>query len=304
MITYSLLAVIGTAISIVDANYIEDTNDTNEDWLVIEPEEKICNVSSEDWLWIPGCEYACEQYTEENNETLYNVTDEEEYDEFKPRYWDDPGNVLHIGYFMREPKAAFVVIALVKKRISRDRVKDVFFGKNISFGLDERAEQYYAAILQAHNETGFSEDEYPPSGLTVEQIKEIFYIETNEQAISWLSGEHNNLIGRLYYYILLGIYHSWLYPEDAGSAIAAEKDAGSNTSIKIDRVAYQLAAIAYFHNRTTADQCIENCEDLPTDELKKVEMILAIADEPEPTPTPSPTPRRRYDYWQQNPVPL
>jgi hypothetical protein len=236
------------------------------------------------------------------------VTDEEEYDEFKPRYWDDPGNVLHIGYFMREPKAAFAVIALVNKRISRERVKDVFFGKNISFGLDETAEQYYAAILQVRNQAGFSKGQYPPSGLTIEQAKKVFYIDTNELALFWLSEENNNLVGRLHYYTLIGACHNHerLCPEDAGSAIAVMKSEEGNTSesiIKINRFAYQLAVIAYFYDMELVDQCISNYDDLPTDELEQVEIIFERANKPEPLPpSPTPTPRRRYDYWQYEPL--
>ena len=105
---------------------------------------------------------------------------------------------------------------------------------------------------------------------------------------------------------MLGTYHSWLHPEDAGSAIAVMKNAKENrSSMEIDPVAYQLATVAYFYNKELVDQCILNNDDLPTDELKQVEIILARANEPEtPPPQPMPLPRRRYNYWQQNPVPL
>jgi len=284
-------------IAIVEVVSATDANDT-ADWLTIEPEEKKCVDFEDDWLWISGCN-PCEQYAKEDNETLYNMTDEDEYDEFKSRDWEDPGNALHIDYFMRQPKAAVTVIAFVSASMNKDLVKDVFVYKNVSFGLDTKAEKYYQAILMVHNETGFSRSEYPPCGLTLEQAKEIFYIDTDKEARDWLGEQYNWEIGRLYYYILLGTYHSWLHPEDAGSAIAVMKDAERNTSesiIEIDRVAYQLATIAYFHNRTIVDQCILYNEDLPTDEIKQVEIILEKANEP--LPIPEPTPRYKYDYWE------
>jgi hypothetical protein len=300
MVVYSLIAVI----AVVGVINVADANDT--EWLLAESEEKICDVDFEDWLWIPGCNLACNPCAGEDNETLEqsdNITEEDKYYPWKASDFEDKGNLLHIGYFMREPKAAVAVIAFVKTAINKERVKDVLVYHNVSFGLDETAEQYYAAILQVHNETGFSENEHEPCGLTVEQAKEIFYIDTDEEATYWLSEQHNWKIGRLYYYILLGIYHSWLYPEDAGSAIAIIRDAETSNAtesiIKIDRIAYQLAAIAYFHNRTVIERCILYNEDLPTDELEQVERILLEkADESEildPTPTP---PRRKFNYWQ------
>ena len=77
------------------------------------------------------------------------------------------------------------------------------------------------------------------------------------------------------------------------------KDARENTnSMEINRFAYKLATIAYFHNREIVDQCILYNEDLPTDELEQVEMILERANEPEHVvePEPEPMPRRRFDY--------
>ncbi len=260
-----VMCLLTMAVAFTQGTNAAEVNDT-EDWLVIRPiesGEKICD-------------------------------------------FEDKNNLLHIGYFIREPKAAVAVIAFVRMAINKERVKDVFVFQNVSFGLDETAEQYYTAILQVRNQTGFSKGQYPPSGLTIEQAKEIFYIDTNKDARDWLIGKNNWEIGRLYYYILLGIYHSWLHPEDAGSAIKIIKNAGKNTSesiIKIDRVAYQLATIAYFHNRTIVDQCILYNEDLPTEEIKQVEIILerAKTDKSEildPTPAPSPTPRHKYDYWK------
>ena len=74
---------------------------------------------------------------------------------------------MRIDYFMKQPFAAVAIIAFVNK-IERKLAKDVFACKNISFGLDPRAEEYYAAILRVHNETGFNRNEYPPCGLAIE----------------------------------------------------------------------------------------------------------------------------------------
>jgi hypothetical protein len=298
MVVYSLMAVIAVA-GVIN---VADANDT--EWLLAESEEKICDVDFEDWLWIPGCNLACNPCAGEDNETLEqsdNITEEDKYYPWKASDFEDKGNLLHIGYFMREPKAAVAVIAFVKTAINKERVKDVLVYHNVSFGLDTKAEQYYQAILMVHNETGFSRSEYSPCGLTLEQAKEIFYIDSDKEATYWLSEQHNWGIGRLHYYILLGIYHSWLHPEDAGSAIQVIRDAKENTSnIEIDSVVYQLATIAYFHNRELVDECILNNEDLPTDELEQVEIILkkAKTDESGILPTPSPTPRHKYDYWE------
>jgi hypothetical protein len=294
------IALVSICLLVMAVAFAQEINATEEndieDWLIIEPEEKICDVGFEDWLCISGCNSAC-AYAEENNETLEqndNVTKEGEYYPWKASDFEDKDNLLHIDYFMREPLAATAVIAFVRMAISKERVKDVLVYKNLSFGLDETAEQYYAAILQVHNETGFDQSEYPPSGLTIEQTKEIFYIDTDEKARSWLSKQHNWKIGRLYYYILLGTYHnhSWLHPEDAGSAIAIMKDAES--IIKIDRAAYQLATLAYFHGI----EVVYEEQDLPTDELEEVERILEKAKVDESETLPMPTPARRFDYWK------
>ena len=183
-----------------------------------------------------------------------------------------------IDYFMEQPFAAVAIIAFVNN-IERELAKNVFACKNISFGLDPRAEEYYAAILQVRDERVFRGNGHPPSWLTVEQAKEIFYIETDERALFWLAKERNNKTGRLYYYFLLGTYQNWLHPEDAGSAIAVMKNAGMN-GMEIEPVVYQLATAAYFHSRAKVDQCILGNDDLPTDELKEVEIILERANNP------------------------
>jgi hypothetical protein len=230
-----------------------------------------------------------------------NDTEEDDYYPWKASDFEDKGNFIHIDYFMNNPRAAVAIIAFVKR--SKELAKHVFVFQNVSFGLDAKAEKYYQAILAVHNKTGFNEDEYPPSGLTLPQAKEIFYIDRDEQALFCLSEENNNLTGRLLYYTLLGIYHKRLCPKDAGSAIAVMKDAEGNTSnITIHKSAYHLATIAYFHGRERVDQCIAENEDLPIDELKQIEMMFAIANEPEPLPpSPTPAPRRRYDYWRYEP---
>lgn len=287
-----------TTIAFAQGTSAIETNNT-KDWLAIEvtePGEKICDA--EDWLCIEGCgRYAKpdeESREDDSNETI----EKDECYPWKAIDFEDKDNLLHIGYFMRQPKAAVAIIAFVSASMNKNRVKDVFVYKNLSFGLDPRAEEYYVAILQVHNATGFSRSEYPPNGLTIEQAKEIFYIDSDQQAMFWLEKERNINTGRLYYYILLGIYHSWLHSEDAGSAIAIIKDAESNANsiIKIDPLAYQLATVAYFHGT----EAVKEGQELPTDELEQVEIILekAKADKSETLPTPSPTPRHKYNYWE------
>lgn len=178
-----------------------------------------------------------------------------------------------IHYAIRHPVVAIVVIALLlfpSVNIS------YFICNDVPLGTDERAEQYYSAILKVHQEVGFNQDEYAPSGLTAVQAKEIPCIDSDEQVEYWLSSEHNEGIGRLYYYMLLATYHRWFHPEDAQYK---EQDIIDNPeivkTIQLNESAYELATVAYFHNRTIVNSyLLKETDALPTEELDRVKALL------------------------------
>ena len=201
-------------------------------------------------------------------------------------------DVLH--YLMRHPFAAVAAIAFLTVASAGFGIT-VFAYNDVDFGTDELAEQYYQAILVVHNETGFNDSEYAPSGLTVEQAKEIICINTDDEAKFWLAEERNNLTGRLYYYILLGWYQAMLSSGDdrCGSCLPdgryyITEILEDPSIVKLDATicnmtVYDLATIAYFYNTTIVDEFVkaEDCSmvsQLPTDELNRVLELLAEAE--------------------------
>ncbi len=183
-------------------------------------------------------------------------------------------DVIHYG--LRHPILAIATIALL---MFSGAQADYFICNEIDLGTDERAEQYYTAILQAHSEIGFGEDEYKPNGLTIPQIKEIICTDSDEEALYWLN-EHNFGIGRLYYYTLLATYHNWLHPEDRHfTAAQIQKNPDIIKSVQIDPRAYELATVAYFHNREVVNDYLLGNGDLPTVELDRVKELLAESKE-------------------------
>lgn len=199
-------------------------------------------------------------------------------------------DTLH--YFMRHPFAAVAVIAFLTVA-SAGFGMTVFAYNDVDFGTNATAEQYYQAILVVHNETGFNESEYAPCGLTVKQAKEIFCINTDEEARFWLSEERNNLTGRLYFYILLGWYQSMLSSGDSRSGSCLPDGRyhiteilGDPSIVKLDGTingfsVYDLATVAYFHGTEVVDQYITDWPEgkpLPSDELDRVKELLAEAE--------------------------
>ena len=199
-------------------------------------------------------------------------------------------DILH--YFMRHPFAAVAVIAFLTVG-SAGFGMTVFAYNDVDFGTDATAEEYYQAILTAHNETGFSRSEYPPCGLNIEQAKEIFCINTDQEAMFWLSEENNNLTGRLYYYILLGWYQSMLTPGDGECESCLPDNRYYITEllkdpsiVKLDATicnmtVYDLATVAYFHGTEVVDKFVKDCPKigiLPKDELNRVQELLAAAE--------------------------
>nr|CBH36807.1 hypothetical protein BSM_02840 [uncultured archaeon] len=203
-------------------------------------------------------------------------------------------DVLHYG--IRHPVFAVVTIALL---MVPSVSVECFICNEIDLGTDERAEQYYQAILQVHQAVGFNESEYAPSGLTVAQAKEIPCIDTDAEAKCWLSSECSECIdpnecnectecfeciecnecnkdlGRLYYYILLATYHRWLHPEDAHfKVLDIIDDPVIIKTVQLDEEAYELATVAYFHNRSIVNAYLLGEGSLPSEELDKVKVLL------------------------------
>ncbi|MCK4473699.1 hypothetical protein KAU40_00295 [Candidatus Parcubacteria bacterium] len=177
-----------------------------------------------------------------------------------------------IHYLIRHPVFAIVVICLIVFPIGGI---EYFICNDVNLGTDEKAEQYYEAILQVHQDIGFNENEYPPSGLTLEQAKEIPCINNDTDAEYWLSEEYNKDIGRVYYYILLAIYHRWLHPEDANhTAMEILNNPEIIGNFTLDNRSYNYATVAYFHNRSVVNAHLLTNSTLPTDELERVKALL------------------------------
>ena len=199
-------------------------------------------------------------------------------------------DILH--YLMRHPFVAVAVIAFLTVG-SAGFGLTVFAYSETDFGTDAMAEEYYDAILTVHNETGFSRSEYAPSGLTLEETKEIICINTDEEARFWLSEERNRLTGRLYYYILLGWYQSMLGSGDSGSCLPdgryhITEILEDKSIVKLDGSVgnfsvYDLATIAYFHGTDVVDAYVRDLlagkpiklEQSKMAELQRVKELLA-----------------------------
>ena len=200
-----------------------------------------------------------------------------------------PNCVDIVHYLRRHPLAAVAVTAFLIVG-SAGFGLTAFAYNDVDFGTDETAEEYYVAILQVHDEIGFSRSEYPPCGLTVAEVKEIVCIDTDEEAMFWLAEERNNLTGRLYYYVLLGRYQSMLSHEDSicGSSCTPDnryyvmeliKDP---SIVKLDgRIyglsVYDLATVAYFNGVEGVDEYLRDQLNYPLvtrDELNRVKEVL------------------------------
>ena len=194
-------------------------------------------------------------------------------------------DTLH--YAIRHPVVTIVVIAfLMVGSAGLDGFGMTVFAYNeVDFGTDAMAEEYYRAILIAHNETGFTRSEYAPSGLTIAEAKEIICINTDEEAMFWLAEERNNHTGRLYYYILLGRYQNMLYPADKSclpdNRYHITEILEDPSIVKLDATidgfsVYDLATVAYFHGTEVVDAFVRDWPEgtLPTTELDKVKALL------------------------------
>lgn len=193
-------------------------------------------------------------------------------------------DVIHYG--IRHPMFAIVSVAIVLfAGVGAGGSINYYICEDIELGTDAMAEQYYEAILQVHRTVGFTPEEYPQTGLTLAQVREIACNDTDEEAKRMLE-EDDWGTGRLYFYYLVATYHRWLHPEDARYTLAQLRDDPEIVeTFEIDPEAYDYATVAYFHDRAvTNNYLVEISQDrrlvgyvppkLPTKELNMVKDLI------------------------------